>query len=87
MKMSYRKAWTTLKAIKTKLGFPLLEWKVGDIAGGGSHLTEQCRNLLKHYVKFRSEVKISLESLYQKHFSYKTNTQLYSRCTYGMMQK
>lgn len=75
MKMSYRKAWTTLKAIETKLGFPLLERKVGGIAGGGSHITEQGLELMKHYEKFRNEVKESLEMIYQKHFSYKINTQ------------
>lgn len=68
MKMSYRKAWTTLKAIETKLGFPLLERKVGGIAGGGSHITEQGLHLMKHYEDFRIEVKKSLEKLYQKHF-------------------
>jgi len=68
MKMSYRKAWTTLKAIETKLGYPLLERKVGGIAGGGSHITEQGLILMKHYEKFRIEVKESLEKIYRKHF-------------------
>ena len=68
MKMSYRKAWTTLKAIETKLGYPLLERKVGGIAGGGSHITEQGLILMKHYEEFRIEVKESLEKIYHKHF-------------------
>jgi len=70
MKMSYRKAWTTLKNIETKLGFPLIERKVGGISGGGSQITEQGRTLMNHYMDFRNEVKISLEHIYQKHFAY-----------------
>jgi molybdate transport system regulatory protein len=68
MKMSYRKAWTTLKAIETKLGFALLERKVGGIAGGGSHITEQGRLLMSHYEEFRRELTTTLEIIYQKHF-------------------
>lgn len=75
MKMSYRKAWTTLKAIETKLGFPLLERKVGGIAGGGSHITESGRNMMRRYEEFRSEVEDTLEKIYQKHFGYESNKQ------------
>lgn len=68
MKMSYRKAWTTLKDIEARLGFPLLERKVGGVAGGGSQITEQGHNLMHHYEEFRVEVKESLERIFQKHF-------------------
>ena len=73
MKMSYSNAWTTLKNIESKLGFPLLERKVGGIAGGGSHITEQGHNLMIHYEQFRNEVKETLENLYQIHFHYMDN--------------
>lgn len=70
MKMSYRKAWTTLKAIELKLGFPLLQRKVGGVAGGGSHITESGYNLMRHYEEFRLEVAETLEKIYQKHFGH-----------------
>ena len=75
MKMSNRKAWTTLKAIETKLGFPLLERKVGGLAGGGSHITDPGRQLMKHYEKFCNKVKDTLEKIYQKHFGHEMNKQ------------
>ena len=73
MKMSYRKAWTTLKDIETRLGFPLLERKVGGVAGGGSQITEQGHNLIQYYEEFRNEVKETLEMIFQKHFNSMAN--------------
>jgi molybdate transport system regulatory protein len=75
LNMSYRKAWMTIKSIETKLGFPLLERKVGGIAGGGSHLTEQGLSLMGHYELFRAEVKSALETIYSKHFGDKSGRQ------------
>lgn len=69
MKMSYRKAWMTLKAIESKLGFLLLERKIGGISGGGSRITDQGRLLMHNYEEFRKEVEAALEEIYQKHFS------------------
>ena len=73
MKMSYRKAWTTLKNIETRLGFPLLERKIGGIAGGGSQITKQGYNLMRHYEEFRISLKEELQNLYEKHFGYLSN--------------
>jgi len=73
MKMSYRKAWTTLNNIEKKLGFPLIERKVGGIAGGGSQITDQGRSLMNHYEAFRAEVKETLDNIYQRHFAYMDN--------------
>lgn len=68
MKMSYRKAWVTINAIEEKLGFLLLERKVGGTSGGGSIITPSGLELMKHYEQFRKEVKKALENIYQKHF-------------------
>jgi len=68
MKMSYRKAWVTINAIEEKLGFSLLERKVGGTSGGGSIITPSGLELMKHYEQFRKEVKKALENIYQKHF-------------------
>lgn len=73
MKMSYRKAWTVLNNVETKLGFPLIERKVGGISGGGSQITEQGRTLMNHYIEFCNDVKKSLEHIYQRHFAYLDN--------------
>jgi len=68
MKMSYRKAWLMLKTMERRLGFALLERKVGGVSGGGSRLTPEARAFMKRYEAFRQEVEGSLREIYHKHF-------------------
>ncbi len=68
MKMSYRKAWLMLRAMEQRLGFTLLERKVGGVSGGGSQLTPAARELMKRYEAFRKEVEGTLQQIYTKHF-------------------
>lgn len=69
LNMSYRKAWLMIKAIEKRLGFPLLERKVGGVSGGGSSITPEGRQFLKSYEGFRKDVKTVLEEAFKKHFS------------------
>ncbi len=68
MKMSYRKAWLMLKTMERRLGFALLERKVGGVSGGGSRLTPEARAFMKRYEAFRREVEGSLQEICRKHF-------------------
>jgi len=68
MKMSYRKAWLMLRAMEQRLGFTLLERKVGGVSGGGSQLTPAARELMKRYEAFRKEVEGALQEIYTRHF-------------------
>ena len=68
MEMSYRKAWKILKMVEEKLGFELIERKIGGMDGGGSQITEKGKEIMKNYEKFREEVKTSIEKIYRKHF-------------------
>jgi molybdate transport system regulatory protein len=68
MHMSYRKAWLLVKAMEERLGFPLLERRVGGSAGGGSSLTGGARTLMSRYDAFHREAEETLEKLYRKHF-------------------
>ena len=68
MKMSYRKAWLMLRAMEQRLGFPLLERKVGGVSGGGSQLTPAAREIMKRYEAFRKEVEGTLQEIYTRHF-------------------
>ena len=68
MKMSYRKAWLMLKTMERRLGFALLERRVGGLAGGGSRLTPEARAFMKRYEAFRQEVEGSLQEICHKHF-------------------
>ena len=71
MDMSYSKAWCLIRTLEERLGFILLERKVGGISGGGSQLTPEAKNLMKHYGRFHKDVEETLEKLYLKHFGQK----------------
>ncbi len=68
MGMSYSKAWRLIQTLEERLGFALLERKVGGPSGGGSRVTSRGKNLMSHYERFRKDVQGSIEKVYQKHF-------------------
>jgi molybdate transport system regulatory protein len=68
MKMSYRKAWLMLRAMEKRLGFSLLDRKVGGVSGGGSKLTDEARRFMARYEAFRQETQEALRRIYDKHF-------------------
>jgi len=68
MEMSYRKAWKILKMVEEKLGFELIERKIGGMDGGGSHITEKGKEIMINYERFREEVKTSIEKIFNKYF-------------------
>lgn len=68
MKMSYRKAWRTLHAIESRLGFSLLHRQVGGASGGGSQITNAGREFMQQYEGFRDDVKEALQKIYERHF-------------------
>ena len=68
MGMSYSKAWRLIQTLEERLGFALLERKVGGQSGGGSRVTSQGKDLMRHYERFRRDVEKSLEKIYDKHF-------------------
>jgi molybdate transport system regulatory protein len=69
LNMSYRKAWLMIQEMEKRLGFPLLERKVGGMSGGGSHITPEGKKFMKSYEGFRQDVKNVLEDTYKKHFA------------------
>ena len=68
MGMAYSKAWKLILTLEERLGFALLERKVGGESGGGSEVTPKAKKLIKHYSRFRKDVKMTLDKIYQKHF-------------------
>ncbi len=47
--MSYRRAWTYLRAMEARLGSQLIETQKGGENGGGTKLTPDARALIKEY--------------------------------------
>jgi molybdate transport system regulatory protein len=68
LNISYRKAWMTLQNVENKLGFALIDRKVGGVAGGGSQITPSGKTFMRSYEKFRTEIEKVLEKTFQKHF-------------------
>jgi molybdate transport system regulatory protein len=68
MGMAYSKAWRLIQTLEDRLGFALLERRVGGESGGGSQVTSNAKKLMNRYERFRKDVSIALERIYQKHF-------------------
>ena len=68
MGMAYSKAWKLIQAMEERLGFALLDKKVGGLSGGGSWVTPEGKEFLRRYERFESDAKKVIEKTYQKHF-------------------
>ena len=68
MGMAYSKAWKLIRTMEQRLGFILIERKVGGYSGGGSQVTPEARTLMNHYEGFRKDVEKNMRRIYQKHF-------------------
>jgi molybdate transport system regulatory protein len=68
MGMSYSKAWKLIQMMEKRLGFILLDKKVGGLSGGGSHVTPEGKKFLKRYERFKRDVAEAIENVYKRHF-------------------
>jgi molybdate transport system regulatory protein len=68
MGMAYSKAWKLIRTMEQRLGFVLLDRKVGGRSGGGSRITPQAKELMLSYGRFREEAEETIERIFQKHF-------------------
>jgi molybdate transport system regulatory protein len=68
MSMSYSKAWKLIQTMEKRLGFSLLDKKIGGLSGGGSQVTPKGKELMKRYEQFEKEARKAIEKAYQKHF-------------------
>jgi molybdate transport system regulatory protein len=68
MRMSYSKAWKLIQTMEKRLGFFLLDKKIGGRSGGGSQVTPKGKELMKRYAQFEKEARKAIEKAYQRHF-------------------
>jgi molybdate transport system regulatory protein len=68
MGMSYSKAWKLIQDMEKRLGFSLLDKKIGGLSGGGSRVTLKGKELMKRYERFEKDARKAVEKTYQKHF-------------------
>ena len=68
LRMSYGCAIKTLQKCEERLGFPLLERRIGGPSGGGSCLTPKAKMLLTKYRLFQDELSQTISQIFQKYF-------------------
>ena len=68
MGMAYSKAWKLIRNLERRLGFFLLDRKVGGRSGGGSRVTPKAKEFMSDYEQFRGEVDIIISKIFQKYF-------------------
>ena len=68
MEMSYQKAWNIINASEKRLGFNIIERRVGGASGGGSNLTDSGKVFMNKYEQFKEDIHIAVEEIYRKHF-------------------
>ena len=68
MDMSYSKAWKLIQTMEKRLGFSLLDKRIGGLSGGGSQVTAKGKELMKRYERFEIEARKAIEKAYQRHF-------------------
>ena len=54
--ISYRKAWSYIKAMEERLGIKLIERQVGGKNGGGATLTAEARQFLRRYEELEKDI-------------------------------
>ena len=58
--LSYRTAWSAIQEIEKALGRPVVESRAGGAGGGGTTLTDECRDLLEWYRGVRARLEADL---------------------------
>ena len=65
LEISYRYAWGLLKDAEKTMDAKLINKKKGGPSGGGTHLTEEGKNLLKKYKTLKNEIDIQMKKIFQ----------------------
>ncbi|MBN2653755.1 MAG: LysR family transcriptional regulator [Nitrospirae bacterium] len=69
--ISYRKAWSYIKAMEDRLGIKLVERQAGGVNGGGAVLTDAARLFLKNYEELESGIKELVDNKFDDIFGQK----------------
>ena len=68
MGMSYRRAWSSLRAMEEKLEIPLLLREKGGTGGGRSALTAEAKTLLKKFNRLRQGINRNVDQKFSDIF-------------------
>lgn len=68
--MSYSKATRIIKTTETNLNINLMNREIGGSWGGGSTLTDEAKELIEKYERYREEITKEIERIYNEIFPY-----------------
>lgn len=71
--ISYRKAWSYIKAMEERLGIKLVERQSGGRNGGGAALTPEAREFLRKYDLLQDGVKEAVDEKFKEIFGGRGN--------------
>jgi molybdate transport system regulatory protein len=66
--ISFRKAWSHIKAMEERLGIKLVERQAGGKNGGGAVLTNEARRFLKKYEELEKGIQEIVDRRFRKIF-------------------
>jgi molybdate transport system regulatory protein len=67
--ISYKKAWSYIKAMEERLGISLVECRTGGKSGGGASLTDEARDFLKRYGALEIGINEFVDERFKKTFN------------------
>ena len=67
--ISYRRAWSYIKAMENRLGIKLVERRSGGKNGGGAVLTEEARVFLKKFGRLEAGIQENVDKKFKSLFS------------------
>jgi formylmethanofuran dehydrogenase subunit E len=67
--ISYKKAWSYIKAMEERLGISLVECRTGGKSGGGASLTVEARDFLKKYAALEKGINEFVDERFKKTFN------------------
>ena len=70
--MSYRHAWSSLRAAEERIGRPLLVRQRGGKNGGGASLTPYARALMQEFMNLDHDVREFVDKRYRQIFHART---------------
>ncbi|MGO9954194.1 MAG: FmdE family protein [Dissulfurispiraceae bacterium] len=68
VKISYKKAWSHIKAMEERLGIKLVECRTGGKSGGGARLTGEAREFLEQYETLERGINEFVDVRFEKTF-------------------
>ena len=68
LKVPYRTAWYKLKDLEACWGMPLLVTESGGAQGGGSHLTPEAGQMVRHFRRIEAGICQLVEERFRKEF-------------------